>query len=241
MFHTHVDLDHTVGPFRVSPTATVFIADPKMHAALRTTPTSPAVIPTIDLAFSIIGNETERTPQHIHIGPAVNADFSPDALLILTSSPVDIEVFKPTADFGCRLYDLPVTRPAVLLRRGQCTFSRKALLATQAGASAAIVINTDDDLFVPGGDADLMDSSNNTASVGQVQDGVSMVPLLLVGNATGAAVEAALGNSSSPDHIVIVRASGRPPPSPAEPMALEDIPVVVNGLRLLNAKLVPAA
>jgi mannosidase alpha-like ER degradation enhancer 1 len=137
-----------------------------------------------------------------------------------------VPISDPQNQQGCEPYSLSSTdnstqsidyRKAVLVKRGGCTFSRKATMATQAGAKAALVINTDEIMFTPTADeADLK------------VEGASTIPLLLLGSSSGTTVAQLVLNGKT--YLQVVGAV------PQAGEQSEEGVFMINGLAIANAK-----
>lgn len=142
-------------------------------------------------------------PRILHL-PALAASFGPTLAFIPHAStaeqvfaldgfalPLVLPRFSP---YGCEPHHPPASSPSsvaphiLLLHRGQCSFALKAHFAALSGASGVILVSsalpTDDD---PRGDGFVVPSAE--ASEEDDETMKALVPLVLVANSTGTALE----------------------------------------------------
>lgn len=146
---------------------------------------------------------------------AVSALFGPDLLLALARGPTTGSWLRRIDRQGCGPLNIiaPPGNHLLLLDRGGCTFAQKAYHAKQAGFSALLVANDlDEALFTPSGDDDGTPDSE-------------LVPTALISRADGHKIRSALARAPS---VKLTNAR----------IKIEDVSVVINGLRLANAMLV---
>ncbi|GAA5997552.1 alpha-1,2-mannosidase MNL1 [Rhodotorula paludigena] len=142
-------------------------------------------------------------PRTLHL-PALAASFGPTLAFAPPAStaervfaldgfalPLVLPRFSP---YGCEPHHPPASSPSsvaphlLLLHRGQCSFALKAHLAALSGASGVVLVSsalpTDDDLR---GDGFVVPSAE--ASEEDDETMKALVPLVLVANSTGTALE----------------------------------------------------
>ncbi|KAK4056367.1 hypothetical protein OIO90_002510 [Microbotryomycetes sp. JL221] len=143
-----------------------------------------------------------------NFGPSIASSQPPPNSFAFTMP--SLPLVKPTFQFGCdpfvseedddgknnsgvmpsqstqvtqSTYASSVEGKVVLLHRGQCSFARKSNMAALSGIKGVIVINSsDDEEFIPSADGDE-----------QALD--ALVPLLMVSNTTGYAIESMVENA----------------------------------------------
>jgi mannosidase alpha-like ER degradation enhancer 1 len=204
-----------VGPYRIPVGQFVHIGDPLVLASI------PLRRPEKIQLSASVGDSTLHLPALVaNFGPSI-ASTSPPTGAFAFSEPA-LPLVTTTFPYGCEPHHhgegsssgLDVEGKVLVLRRGMCSFARKANLAALGGAKAVIVINTDsdDDDIVPSADA-------------EERDYKALVPLLLVSNHTGTALEALMASGPGKGSVK------------AEEATDEVEPMILGGYHVMNVKL----
>lgn len=167
----------------------------------------------LQLVVSIGDTHFKSPALAANFGPSLSA--YPQTTLFSLSQPLLPLVLSPSP-VGCEPYvDSSLIKGNVLLlRRGDCSFATKSNLAALAGAKGLVIINslTDQDI-VPSADETELKLN-------------ALVPLVLVSNATGVVLEAAL-RGGKVGKVGVER-----------PVEEEVPPLVLGGYTVLNVRLV---
>ncbi|KAK4701911.1 ER degradation enhancer, mannosidase alpha-like 1, partial [Phenoliferia sp. Uapishka_3] len=189
-----------VAQYRVPVGSAVVISDPVVLSSIPP--------PRLEKVHLRIALKTEGEKDNILVVPALAANFGPSisgsaaakGSFALSQPALPLRSHKSGFPYGCGPHvDVEVT-PALLwgegvsrnsldgqvliLRRGRCSFARKAHFAALAGAKAVVVVNNtpsdeEDSMIVPSVD-------------GEDKELKALVPLLLISNTTGTTLEEAL-------------------------------------------------
>lgn len=169
-----------VGPYRVPLGSFVSIYDPTVLASI-----PPKAVEQMSLEVQVSFNSDSTS----YTLPAVAASFGPS--IASTTPPASSFAFAQpslplvlaTFPFGCEPHptddavETSLEGKVVVLHRGRCGFAKKSNLAALGGAKAVIVVNSDDQAdFVP-------------SMEGEEEKYKALVPLVVVSNSTGAALE----------------------------------------------------
>lgn len=187
-----------VGPFRVAAGGQVTVSDPFLHTALRST-----APPLVRLRFG--GASLEADVQPASFGPSFNETLQRLPLAELVLPPADNE-------HGCEPY-IVNGGSVIVLKRGECTFGRKASAVTVMGEAVILVVD-DGDGVLPVADGD----AENEARV----------PLGMVSAKTGATLDR-----------MVMAAGGEGVRVQAVDVKEKTEEVIINGYRLRNLRLVP--
>lgn len=136
--------------------------------------------------------------------------------------------------YGCEPHHSPSTDPShsfegklLLLHRGVCSFALKSNLAALSGARGVVIINSSDtDDVVPSASAD--DEAEETMK--------SLVPMVLVGNATGGLLEELVKNRRQGEQVWVRVREEKLAPGEEEQDELID-GIVLGGHTVRNVKL----
>lgn len=225
-----------VGPYRVSSSATVFIADPAVVLTLLATSNAAKTRP--DAAPSQLGQITLRflsqdgSEQSL---PAIKAGFGPDMSMDPQySQPMHLYFLPNGSAYGCHHYAFPPFaasqgnqsgRIVVVAQRGECTFASKMKCAIDAGAAAVVVLSDEEDALVP------------SASRDELTQMTRLIPLVLMPRSSASQLRDLAELSAE---RITMEVSRTPDWAKLEPPPENDLartPVIVNGYWLANCKL----
>lgn len=201
-----------VGPYRVAAGSHVHIHDPAVLAAL---PSKRVEKVQLDVQ---LGNSRLHLPAYMSsFGPSV-ASTSPPRGSFAFAEPA-LPLVQATFPFGCEPHhssdplEANIEGKILVLHRGRCSFAKKANLAALGGAKAVVLINSsDEEGFVPSAEGE--------------EDYKALVPLMLVSNSTGSALEALIAKGGV--EVALMR--------PVEANDEVDT-LVLGGYQVLNVKL----
>lgn len=167
-----------VGPYRIPPSRFVTIDDPVVLASI---PASR--INKVELSMVVETATGESTLKGLAyaaaFGPSIASNGAASGSFAVSLPPLPL-VSSPSP-YGCDVHhgsSPSLDGKVVILRRGGCSFAKKANVAALAGAKGVLVVGTlDDEDVVP-----LADEEEASYK--------ALVPLVLVSNSTGSALEA---------------------------------------------------
>lgn len=203
-----------MGPYRVPPGSFVLLRDPAVLALV-------APPPVRKVLLKIESNrKTLRLPGFASsFGPSVASVAAPTKSFALNQRALPLVISPPPFHFGCEPYQdvAAISGKVLLLRRGLCSFAVKSNMGALGGAKAIIVVNG-------AGEEDVAPS----ASGDEVEPGSklkALVPLVLVGNTTGAALVELLAEG----HVATIKLEAS--------IADEIEPIVLGGYTVLNVRM----
>lgn len=165
-----------VAHLRVIAGASVIIRDAAVVALIPQPPIRKAHI-TVS-----VGSKKLRAPAFASsFGPSISSSAATERGEFRVDRPA-LPLLNSTFKYGCEIYRNDPTNSVigkvVIVRRGNCDFARKANQAALGGAKAVIVVNTAED-----------EDITPSADLSQEDGMMALVPLLLVGNATGERIQ----------------------------------------------------
>lgn len=217
-----------IGPYRISSSSTVYMADPAVLTALR---------PDLVLKRSHLATNEPATLVELHIYSddgsvttlqAAKAAFGPQ-IDALSNASIKAELRDLTHgtnanachDVTMNAQDQVITPFALIVHRGACTFVEKMRNASAAGASAVIVLNDSDELLVPSADTTELLSVHNP------------IPMVLLSKGAAKELAGVLTGSAGSARLQLPAKA-----IPKDALSLEEdllrTPVVVNGYLLVN-------
>ncbi|KAK4051547.1 hypothetical protein OIV83_002687 [Microbotryomycetes sp. JL201] len=229
-----------VGPYRVPSGSYVSIKDPLVLANLPHRRVERVQI-DVSLDATLVNDPlSDDVPESLSMhASALVANFGPS---VASSQPPPrsfafsmprLPLVRPLFQFGCepivdddkldssQTTDDPsvsVRDKIVVLHRGMCSFARKSNMAALSGSKGVIVINsTDDEEFIPSAEGDEADLN-------------ALVPLLLVSNSTGYALEEMVKKGAEQGVEAMVRLVDAHDES-------EGAGLILGGYQVLNVKL----
>lgn len=201
-----------VGPYRVAAGSYVHIHDPAVLAAVPS-----KRVEKVQLEVQLGDSQLHLPAYMSSFGPSV-ASTSPPRGSFAFAEPA-LPLVQATFPFGCESHhkadplEADIQGKIIVLHRGKCSFAKKANLAALGGAKAVVVINTSDEAgFVPSAEGE--------------EEYKALVPLVLVSNSTGSALEALIARGGEEAALM------RPVESRDEVDSL-----VLGGYQVLNVKL----
>ncbi|GAA6006626.1 hypothetical protein JCM11491_003122 [Sporobolomyces phaffii] len=204
----HVDRRRPVPP---PPSALDAFIDKLLHPLTSSTEPLPQIVsnetPALKDVAAVAGAAPvlELVALAANFGPSVSTRQPLPGAFALRNSALPLAVSP--YPYGCEPHHHHPDDPAssiegklVLLHRGVCSFALKASLAARSGARGVVVINSDDD----GSDRDEVVVPSASAADEATETMATLVPMVLVGNATGGLLER-LVRETKPGEQVWVR------------------------------------